>query len=105
MISSKTITRAWAVPASGSASIADIVNDVNYIWFTYVSVRAAKNNAGDVSWKDSEGGEIGGYLQPGEHALLGDQYGAQMGSVVMNGTAGDVAYMTIGVSLGNPLVG
>lgn len=104
-MASKVITRKWVIPASGKATLAQIMNDTRYIWVTYVSMRAGKNNAGDISWSDGDG-EVGGYLQPGEAAVGGDESGStQMIGFTYYGTTGDVMYLTIGISLGNTLIG
>lgn len=104
-MASKVITRAWVVPAAGKNTLAEIMNNENYRWVTYVSMRAGKNNAGDITWSDADG-QTGGYLQPGEAAVGGDESGStQMIGFTYYGTAGDVLYLTIGISLGNTLLG
>jgi len=101
MPSSKPITRAWTVPASGSNTIMEIVGVPEYLWVTYISARAHRDNAGDVTWQDP-GGQTGGFIGPGEAAFLGNDYGsAQMTGFTFSGTADDVLYMTVGISLGD----
>jgi hypothetical protein len=99
------VTRAWTIPAAGKNTLAEILNNSQYVWVTYVSIRAGKNNAGDISWSDANG-QAGGYLQPGEAAVVGDEYGStQMVGFTFYGAAGDVLYLTVGVSLGNTWLG
>jgi hypothetical protein len=104
MIASKMITRKWTVPASGTALLTEIVNNDDYIWFNYVDMRAGRTNSGDITWSD-ENGAPGGYLEAGGAKVLGDSFGARLVEVTFWGTAGDVVYMTIGISLGYPAVG
>lgn len=99
------VTRAWTVPAAGKATLAEIMNDSRYVWVTYISIRAGRNNAGDIHWTDKDG-QTGGYLGPGEAATMGDEYGStQMLGFSYHGTAGDTLYLTIGVSLGSTILG
>ena len=99
MVSTFPITRKWIVPASGTATIAEILDNAEYLWVTDVSIRASRDNAGDVFWKDAAGGQQGGYIGPGEAALMGDLYGSrQMMFYELSGTEGDVLFATIGIS-------
>ena len=99
------ITRMWTVPAAGKNTLWEIVNNSNYIWFTYISIRANRNNASDITWHDKNG-QTGGFMGPGEAVLVGDEYGSsQMKDFTFVGAEGDTMYMTIGVSLGNTVVG
>ena len=104
-MATKVITRAWTIPAAGRNTLAEIMDNENYRWVTYVSMRAGTNNAGDITGSDSDG-QTGGYLQPGEAAVGGDEFGStQMIGFTFYGTAGDVLYLTIGVSLGSTILG
>ena len=99
-IATKPLTRAWTVPASGKNTLWEIIDDASVIWMGYVSIRAGRNNAGDISWHDADG-QTGGFLGAGEAALIGDEYGlSQMKEFTLQGTADDVLYLTIGISLG-----
>ena len=99
-IATKPITRAWTIPAAGSNTLLEIIDDASVIWLGYVSIRAERNNSGDIYWADADG-QSGGYLGAGEAALIGDEYGhSQMKDFTLSGAVGDILYLTIGVSLG-----
>lgn len=102
MPASKPVTRNWTIPASGKNTIAEIMNNPNYVWVTYFSVRAARNNSGDIYVSDPDG-QAGAYIGPGEALLLGNDWGsAELKDFTLSGTASDSLYITVGVSLGHP---
>jgi hypothetical protein len=59
------------------------------------TLRADKSNVANVTWSDT-GGSIGGYLEPREAATfdLATKY-VKAAHVQLNGTVGDVVYITV----------
>lgn len=75
--------------------LSDIINSAGDTFISSLTVRAAKTNVADVTWKDSSGA-IGGYLEPREAASfeLAVKF-VKTTDVYFSGTAGDVIYITV----------
>jgi hypothetical protein len=80
---------------STSHSLADILASPNDSFVGSLTLRAAKTNAGDLTWADTAG-DPGGYLEPREAASfdLTGKYVATS-SWLLQGTIGDKVYITV----------
>lgn len=97
-MAARPITRQWVIPATGKATLREIINNADHRWVVYATIRANASNSSDITWADIDG-EVGGYLEAGEAALLGDDWGhVDLLDFTFTGTPDDVLYLTIGIS-------
>lgn len=88
-------TKKYTLTAS-PASLTTILNNPNDAFISTLVTRAASGNAGTTYWKDSSGGDDGGYLEPGD-AVAFDLVGKFLSTndLWFYGTANDILYMTL----------
>lgn len=93
------VTRLWTVPASGSATVREIIADTTRaLWVTYITIRADETNAAKITWEDPNG-QPGGFLMAGDAGVIGDDLGNPvLLDYTLRGTQGDQLFMTIGTS-------
>ncbi len=94
----KPVTKRVIIPVAGTVSLATVLDRSPMTWMGSIALRAARDNADDVYWRD-EGAESGGYIGPGEAVSMDFGEGQ---SLIQNfnivGDAGDVVYVTIGLN-------
>jgi len=94
----KPLTREFTIPAGGVASLASILGMAENTWVGFVAMRAGRDNAEDLFWKD-ENGQSGGYIGPGEAVTIEFGDGQTLvRNFSLSGTADDTVFMTIGVN-------
>jgi uncharacterized membrane protein len=89
-------TRKYTIPVAGEVSLAAALNYPSDTYVSSISFRAAGSNTSLFTWRDSSGGEDGGYLDSGEAAsfdLSGKFVSPQQ--IFIAGGVGDIVYITV----------
>ena len=94
----KVVTRDYTFTAAERVLLSTIMDRPAHTWIGSLAVRAARGNADDVFWAD-EGGEMGGYIGPGEAVTFDFGQGQTLvREFTLYGDVNDVIYITIGIN-------